>query len=559
MLNKIKSLITKKDRKILFILLCMGLILSLIEIIGIAAIMPFINIVTDPSIIISNTYFNSSYHFFGFINEKDFILTFGIVLICFYVFRAIYTVFFTYFLNKFTSYKYKSLVDIIFENYLNLQYENFITKNSSEMLKIIITDAGQLSALTTNILNFIMELFILLMIYIMLLFVNLEMTLVLTLILGLKVLLLTKTISKKIKIKGNERVIVEKSYYKIISESLSNFKFIKLLSEQKELIEKFKVISNQFSYIQIYNNTIQILPRILLESFGFSLLIGAMIYLIVTNANTSIVISTISIYALALYRTLPAITKIINSYNNIIFHSKSLDIVYDAVHEVGTLENTKIINFNKSITLKNIYFSYKENTTILNNISIHIQKGKKIAFIGKSGGGKSTLVDLICGLYYPDKGDVFIDNKKLNNQNILSWRKKIGYIPQSIYLFDGTVSENIIFGRVYDKEKLIKVLKQANIYTLILNKDGLDTMVGEGGIQLSGGQKQRIGIARALYGNPEILVLDEATSALDTETETAIMDEIYSISEDKTLIIIAHRLSTIKRCDIKIDLDDINK
>jgi ATP-binding cassette subfamily B protein/ATP-binding cassette subfamily C protein len=151
-----------------------------------------------------------------------------------------------------------------------------------------------------------------------------------------------------------------------------------------------------------------------------------------------------------------------------------------------------------------------------------------------------------------------IDGVELDNSNIVSWRKKIGYIPQSIYLFDGTIADNISFGRDYDEEKIIKVLKQANIYDTLMEKDGLDTMVGEGGIQLSGGQKQRIGIARALYGDPEILVLDEATSALDTDTEKAIMDEIYNISEDKTLMIIAHRLSTIKNCDVKIDVSKLN-
>jgi ATP-binding cassette subfamily B protein/ATP-binding cassette subfamily C protein len=194
----------------------------------------------------------------------------------------------------------------------------------------------------------------------------------------------------------------------------------------------------------------------------------------------------------------------------------------------------------------------------LNNLTLGIEKGQKIAFVGESGSGKSTLVDLICGIYRPNSGKIFIDNVELDNSNIVSWRKKIGYIPQSIYLFDGTIADNISFGREYNEDKLIKVLKQANIYDVLIEKEGLDTMVGEGGIQLSGGQKQRIGIARALYGEPEILVLDEATSALDSETEKAIMDEIYKISEDKTLMIIAHRLSTIEKCDVRIDLEKIN-
>ena len=150
-----------------------------------------------------------------------------------------------------------------------------------------------------------------------------------------------------------------------------------------------------------------------------------------------------------------------------------------------------------------------------------------------------------------------IDNQELDSSNIAFWRGEIGYIPQSIYLFDGTIAQNVVFGREYNELKLINALKQASIYNFILKKDGLNTMVGEGGIQVSGGQKQRIGIARALYGDPKILVLDEATSALDSATEEVIMDEIYKVSKDKTLIIIAHRLSTIERCDVKIDLNEV--
>ena len=187
-------------------------------------------------------------------------------------------------------------------------------------------------------------------------------------------------------------------------------------------------------------------------------------------------------------------------------------------------------------------------------ISLKIYKGDKVAFIGESGSGKSTLVDLIIGVYKPQNGQISIDGVALSSENIKSWRKKVGYIPQTIYLFDGTVGENVAFGHEYDEAKIIEALKKANIYDFLLLKEGINTKVGDGGIQLSGGQKQRIGIARALYSDPEVLVLDEATSALDNETEAKIMDEIYEVSAHKTLIVIAHRLSTIERCNKKFKI-----
>jgi WLAB PROTEIN len=262
----------------------------------------------------------------------------------------------------------------------------------------------------------------------------------------------------------------------------------------------------------------------------------------------------ISMYALALYRILPALNRILSNYNTLLFFSNSLDVVYNDLNYTPQIEGKDFIDFKNKIELTNISFEYTKNKKVLEDINITINKGDKVAFVGESGSGKSTLVDLIIGLYRPLSGEIVIDDKKLTSDNIKSYRSKVGYIPQSIYLFDGTVGENVSFGYEYDKEKIIKVLKKANIYDFLSSKEGIDTLVGDGGIQLSGGQKQRIGIARALYSDPEILVLDEATSALDNETEAKIMDEIYETSHDKTLLIIAHRLSTIERCDRKIML-----
>jgi ATP-binding cassette subfamily B protein/ATP-binding cassette subfamily C protein len=193
---------------------------------------------------------------------------------------------------------------------------------------------------------------------------------------------------------------------------------------------------------------------------------------------------------------------------------------------------------------------------VISDASLEIKKGEKIAITGESGGGKTTLVDIIIGIHKPLSGKVYIDDTAITDDNIRAWRKKIGYIPQNIYLFDGTVAENVAFGSIPDDEKIKKALQMANIWDFLASKDGVNTLVGEGGIQLSGGQQQRIGIARAFYDDPDVLVLDEATSALDTETEQKIMDEIYNVSITKTLIIIAHRLTTVERCNRRIRVED---
>jgi ABC-type multidrug transport system fused ATPase/permease subunit len=255
---------------------------------------------------------------------------------------------------------------------------------------------------------------------------------------------------------------------------------------------------------------------------------------------------------------MPSVNRITSSYNQILFLIKSLDIVHnDLMFDTEKLGKEKI-ELREKIELENISFHYEIGKDVLKEINLEIDRGEKVAFVGESGSGKSTLVDLITGLYKPTSGKVLLDGVELSEENVVSWRREIGYIPQSVYLFDGTVSENVVFGLDVDVNRVDEVLKQARIYEFLQTKEGRDTLVGEGGVKLSGGQKQRIAIARALYSNPSILVLDEATSALDTETETAIMNEIYEVSKGLTLLIIAHRLSTIEKCEKVFKLDSGN-
>jgi len=267
-----------------------------------------------------------------------------------------------------------------------------------------------------------------------------------------------------------------------------------------------------------------------------------------TQGNVLYILPTLSLFVLALYRLLPSVNRIISGYNTIMYYHKSIDIIGSELQIPVENLGVKKVSFDKNISLSEVCFEYKDQSQVLKNINLIINKGDSVAFVGESGSGKTTLVDLIIGLYFPNKGEIRIDGLLLNDQNIQNWRSQIGYIPQQAYLFDGTVAENVCFGREFNKDYLIKVLKQANIYDFLKTKEGVDTLVGEGGIQLSGGQKQRVVIARALYGDPEILVLDEATSALDDDTEGQIMNEIYNISNNKTLIVIAHRLSTLDKC-----------
>lgn len=555
-LNKLLAITTRQEKKNFTILIFMSIFLSIIETVGISAIMPFITLASDPSKIVGNKYSKIVYDFFEFYTTTNFMIFFGLFLIGFYIFRAIYSIFYNYLLNKFAFGRFHAFAFRLFKNYTNLPYKRFVKRNSAELIKTIVNEASNLSFYMQSLLLIFSEFFTVALLYLVLLLMDWKMTLVLTILLGVKVLFLLFFLKKRIEKEGSRRSIMQSKFYKILNETFGNFKIIKLIQNEQKLYSEFSSISYGYAKANIVSNTLNQLPRLSLETIGFGVLIGIVVYILFRYNDASFVLPIISMYALALYRILPALNRILYNYNTLVFLSSSLDIVYSDLIYTPQTEGKDFIDFKNKIELTNISFEYTKNKKVLEDINITINKGDKVAFVGESGSGKSTLVDLIIGLYRPLSGEIIIDGKKLTIENIKSYRSKVGYIPQSIYLFDGTVGENVSFGYEYDKEKIIKVLKKANIYDFLSSKEGINTLVGDGGIQLSGGQKQRIGIARALYSDPEILVLDEATSALDNETEAKIMDEIYETSQDKTLLIIAHRLSTIERCDRKIMLSN---
>ncbi len=431
-----------------------------------------------------------------------------------------------------------------------MPYRGFIDRNSSNLTKTIISEAQNVTELISALLFMVSEIFIIILIYTLFIYINWKITLVLSVILLLNALLLTQTVSKKIKKLGQKRELFQKRFFEVINTTMGNFKMIKLHGEEKDILKEFSQSTDSFAKTYIANESLSNFPRLFLEAIGFSIVASIIIYLVYINqSDISHSFGLISMFILGLYCLLPSVNRILVSYNKILFYRKSLDIVHnDLIYEIEDL-GTENISFNKEIRLENISFAYDEKE-ILKNVNLTIKKGEKIGIIGESGSGKSTLIDVIIGLYKPKYGKILIDKNELDEKNIKSWRKKIGYIPQMIYLKDGSVSENVAFLDEIDEIKVKEVLKKANILEFLEKyHEGIYTHIGENGVKLSGGQRQRIAIARALYNNPEILVLDEATSALDNKTEEKIMNEIYKVGENKTMIIIAHRISTLDRCD----------
>lgn len=550
MLKKLFAVLSLQDKRFFYALLAFSVLISFIESFAISLIMPFVSVASDFSLFERNAYLRQIDEFFN-LPKYELVAYFGLLLIAFYVLRALLNALYFYLLARFSKGRYHLFALRLFRKYLNLNYENFTRQKHSTLLKTITQEAFNLSTMLASFLLMMSEIFVVALIYALMLAVDYQITLFLSVFLLANALILVRVLSPMMKKAGAKREAAMSAFFETLSTNLNNFKFIKLKGKEESVAHLFSEQSFAFSRANITSETINALPRLFLEAVGFCVLVLIVVALIwQKQSDIHTALAMISLFVLALYRLMPSANRIITSYHDLLYYKNSLDIVYNTLCEKDENLGDEKVGFEKDLALKNVNFAYKNKPLLFENLNFTLKKGEKIAFIGESGSGKSTLVDMLMGLLPPNSGEILVDGRNLSAQNLKNFRQKIGYIPQQIYLFNDTIAKNIAFGEEFDEKMLERVIKQANLQSFITSlKDGANTLVGDGGGNLSVGQKQRIAIARALYLSPQILVLDEATSALDNESEAKIMSEIYKISSDKTLIIIAHRLNTIEKCD----------
>lgn len=547
------KVIGKKYIRKLYITVFFSVLISFFELAGLGLIFLYISFIQSAQIPDSLliVYFTK---FLNINNFEIFVLYFGYLLIGIFILKLFASLAYQYYVAKYMEEFRHSVMTKIFKHYMYLDYQQFIAKNSSHFSKTLLNEAKLVPESLRALIDFISETIVLTIIFCILIYFDWKLFVFIFVMFLLLFLFVKLIVKSKIKIIAEDRRIAGEGYFKVFSESIRNFKFIKLINAEVDKLDQFSFHSETFYRVNKLFNILLQFPRYFIESVGFIVVILIIMYFFLYY-NDKNIIEMLSLYVIAFYRGLPSLNKINNATMQIsYFKNASEQILEDLEMESEDFE-ADTIEFQDSIELKDITYKHKDaKDDLLDNFNYTIKKGDKIAIVGPSGSGKSTLVDIIMGIISSYQGEIYIDNEKLSSKKVISWRNKFGYIPQEIYLYDATVADNIVFGREYDEEKVIEALKKANIYEYFMTKDGLETLVGEAGVNLSGGQKQRVAIARAIYGNPEILILDEATSALDRETEENIMVEIYELAKDKTLLIIAHRLSTIEKCTRKIEL-----
>lgn len=560
-LKKLRYIFDRRQKFQMLILVFIILIGTVFEFIGITAILPLINAIIAPDELLQNHYVQLVYDWFRFENVTQFVsfLTIGIIGV--YVVKNLYIIWMQWVQGRFVYNGQRRMAYRLLSYYMNQPYLFHTTHNSSALLRNVNNDTSQLFTCIQSAIQLFTELSICLVMFIVLLIQDPVITLVVVAALGGFMLFFVKIMNKRMIAYGQSARDCTRDTNRWVLQAFGGIKETIILERKNFFVRKYdsysKILMDTRRKQQFFSN----LPHPIMEMTCIVGLLVAVLIKINTDTDMQSFIPTLSLFALAAFRLLPSFNRMSKNFAAITYSKASVDAMYEDLKLCETTirlqesqnESVEPMQLNKEIKVEDVTFHYPSiEKNVLEHVCISIPKNKSVAFIGPSGAGKTTLADIILGVLEPQQGKILVDGRDIR-YGVKSWHKKIGYIPQNIFLCDDTLRNNIAFGvrpGEVDDARVWKAIEDAQLMEFVDSlEQGIETVVGERGTRLSGGQRQRVGIARALYNNPDFLVLDEATSALDNETEKAVMESIDSLSGSKTLLIIAHRLTTIKKCN----------
>jgi ABC-type multidrug transport system fused ATPase/permease subunit len=561
---KILRLFDCREKIFLFFLIAALAGNAIFELAGIALIMPIIALLSKPVLIQQNKYLRAIHDFMEPGSPENFIIFLALAAIMIYVIKNILSIKLIKSISLLVNRKAAAFTSEMFRNYLYAEYPFHIRNNSSFLHKKLEMVDFTCNGVILALMMVVTDLIVIAVILTMLLFFS-PMTTVALLVIFLGVSLLLYLPFKKYNynLGSSLNMLVQSS----ARHDLQAFKGIKELmvnNSQEYFCTEYSKLQMQKALVNTECYVFGQYPRFFIETCVVAIGLGTLVVFIFLGMAQGSILLTLTLLAISLIRMMPSMSRIqynltIIRHNLHIFNQIYIDL-FDLKPSKGQQESEEPLQFSNCIEIENIDFTYPgARKKVIENLSLTIPKNSSVAFVGATGCGKTTLIDILLGLLTPDKGQIRIDGKELN-ECLHSWQGKIGYVPQNIFLLDSTIRANVAWGIAagdIDEKRVEEVLKVAQIYDFIKElPDGLDAEVGENGVMLSGGQRQRIGIARALYRNPEVLVLDEATSALDHETENAFVNALDSLKGKLTIIMIAHRLSTVENCDKIVNLEN---
>lgn len=561
LVRKQLQILTRRERFKAVLVLVMVTVMALLDTLGVASIVPFIGVLSNPDLIETNPVLLRLYTSsadFGILTPQQFILTLGLGVFALYMTSLCVKAVTTYTILRFGLMQEFSISRRLIERYLRQPYTWYLQRNSAGLSKTILSEVKHVTkqAIIPTLTLFSQGAVILALVLLLVL-INPVLALTVGLILGIAYGLVFLACRRYLAVIGRELMAANQRRFTVVNEAFSGIKENKVMALEDAYIRRFSKPARLYSKHLAAAEIIGQLPRYALEAIAFGGLLLIMLTVLARSDGFSDALPLVALYAFAGYRLMPAIQKIFGAAVKLRFAGPTLEAVHQDLLGLKTTkpDDGSVTPLTQSIELNNVSFQYPDaKKPTLKDVSLTIAHRTTVGFVGATGSGKTTIVDIILGLHAIDSGTLKIDGKCIDAGNARSWQSTIGYVPQDIYLADASIASNIAFGveeRDIDREKIEQAAKIANMYDFIVNElpDQFETQIGERGVRLSGGQRQRVGIARALYNNPDVIILDEATSALDNLTELAVMEAVKRLKGEKTVIIIAHRLSTIKSCD----------
>ena len=557
-----RAILTPKEKKRFLVFLVILFLGSISSIFGIGAVIPFVNILIQPDKL-------TAYPMLSGFSYYQLVLFFaGLLIFAFWLKNGIAALLVIY-QSKYLCAVIQNVQTRLFKGYMAMSYEAHVNRSTPALIRNINVETPQFSGGIVQPMGVICsETFATVFVVGLLLYLNFIFSFFVIVLVLLSIFIFMRLMQKKASLYGEQRASSWCNITNIVLCGLAGIKEAKLYHKERVFVDDFDDKTHLLKHSSMFNMVYQQSPRMLVESVAITVVMAILVVFIWQDYSSQELFVLLSVFGVSAAQLLPGLNRITQALSQIKYSYPALVTVYNEINKVEcnqnrVLENMmrdiKPIDFVKNIKVKNLCYQYQDGTVALTGVNINLPKNKRIAFVGASGAGKTTLVDLLMGLYLPTKGEIMIDGKALKTEaDIFSFQRLFAYIPQSIVLYDQSIQENIAFGvpkEAIDHQKITQCLQAAQLDTFVqgLNQQE-NTLIGESGVRLSGGQRQRIGIARALYQNPQILVMDEATSALDNQTEKEVTN-VLSTLKDLTIITIAHRLTTIQHYDIIYMLD----
>lgn len=571
MLRKVMALFPREERWKMAGLLAAMLVTGIIQTLGIASVMPFIALVANPGALGDHAWLRWMYATFGFENQRQFLFFVGVLVVVVFALGNALAAFTSWLGLRFVWNNHHRIAERLLERYLWKPYSFFLGRHGARLIKNLLSEIlTVVEGVVVPCLEVVSKGVAAVLVVGLLIAMDPVLALLVSASLGGAYVLIYQVVRRRQKRLGERQAATRMARYRVASEAFGGIKDVKVLGREASFLARFTGPSREFSMTNASHGLVKQLPPFALETIAFGGLLTVLLYLLQTRESLDRVLPIIALYGFAGNRLLPTFHQIFSGITSIRFHTAALDELYadltspsdvPAVIQALPAPRPDRKTAGSEIRFSDVSFVYPgTKRSALQHIDLLMPKEAMVGLVGPSGCGKTTLVDILLGLYTPTEGEVLVDGVALDKTTMTAWRSRLGYVPQSIFLCDDTITRNIAYGipdAEIDHAAVERAARAAHLHEFVTKQpDGYKTVVGERGVRLSGGERQRIGIARALYHQPDVLVFDEATSALDTLTEEAVMEATHQLAANRTIVLIAHRLSTVRHCDVIFMMED---